>query len=510
MVNVQDRSEQRKRRLTLNTASSLVYQVACVVCGLIMPRLILEAYGSEVNGLVNSITQFLSAISFMELGVGIVVQSALYKPLADEDELQISRIIVSAGKFFDVLARILLAYVVVLVVAYPMVVQKSFDWLFTATLIVAISISSFAQYYFGVVDRLLLTADQRAYVQFNAQTVTLIANTIACVIFIRLGASVQVVKLVTSLIYLVRPVFLRNYVNRHYDIDRHATYDKEPIEQKWNGVAQHLASVVLDNTDVIVLTLFASLSDVSIYSVYFLVVYGIKQLFMAMISGVAPLLGELWARQELDELKSTFGWVEWLIHNSVVIVFGCTAMLVTPFVLVYTAGITDANYDQPLFGMLLALANACHCLRLPYNMMILSAGHYRQTQSNYIVAMVLNIVLSVAAVHWFGLIGVTVGTLVAMAYQTVWMAHYDAHNLIEWSLRQVAKQFGADALVVAVSMLVLRFFTMHGTGYLAWVALAAKTLAVWLLMCLTVNTGLYRNRLIQLASTVRGRFAARS
>lgn len=69
------------------------------------------------------------------------------------------------------------------------------------------------------------------------------------------------------------------------------SYDKEPIPQKWNGVAQHVASVVLDSTDVVVLSIFSNLIYVSIYNVYNLVIYGVKQLFMAMTNGVQALLG---------------------------------------------------------------------------------------------------------------------------------------------------------------------------------------------------------------------------
>lgn len=509
---MQNRATQRKQRLAFNTASSLIFQVTSVACGLIVPRLILQTYGSEVNGLVNSIMQFLSAISFVELGIGTVVQSALYKPLAEDDDTKVSQIVVSAGKFFDTLARILLVYVLILVVAYPLFVKEAqnFGWFYTATLIAAISISSFAQYYFGVVDRLLLTADQRGYIQFNAQTITLIANTVACYVAINAGASIQTVKFVTSLIYLLRPVFLRYYIKRHYNVNRKITYGKEPIEQKWNGAAQHISYVVLDNTDSIVLTLFSTLANVSIYSVYFLVVAGIKQLFMVMATGFVSLLGELWARQEIDELNRTFGWVEWLVHTCVTVIFGCTAMLIVPFVMTYTAGITDVNYSQPLFGMLLVLANACHCLRLPYNMMILSAGHYRQTQSSFIIAMIINIVISVIAVRRAGLIGVTIGTLAAMAYQTTWMAWYDSRNIIKWPLRNVAKQFLTDLIIVLIAGYVSSPFTVSGVGYVPWMILAVKVVFVWVLVALVVNAIMYRDRLARFLNTISGRLLKRS
>ena len=64
-----------------------------------------NVFGSEVNGLVNSIAQFLGVISFLELGVGAVVQFALYKPLAEKNQEDVSKIISSANKGFRYLLR---------------------------------------------------------------------------------------------------------------------------------------------------------------------------------------------------------------------------------------------------------------------------------------------------------------------------------------------------------------------------------------------------------------------
>ena len=147
----------RKKLLALNTSSSLIFQLTTIVCGFIVPRLILKSYGSEVNGLINSIMQFLAIISFLELGVGAVIQSSLYKPLAENDYNQISRVMVSGQKFFSRLATILLVYVVILMGIYPLIAKTNFGFLYTATMILVISISSFAQYYFGTVSYTHLT-----------------------------------------------------------------------------------------------------------------------------------------------------------------------------------------------------------------------------------------------------------------------------------------------------------------------------------------------------------------
>lgn len=492
----------RKKRLFYNTVSSLVYQLTTIICGFILPRLILGAFGSEVNGLVNSITQFLGIISFLELGVGAVVQSALYKPLAEKKQNDVSKIIASANKFFTKLGQILLLYVIILVVLYPQFAGKNFGFGYTTTLIIAISISSFAQYFFGIVNRLLLTADQRGYIQYTAQTIAVIGNTAACFILIYLNCSIQVVKLTTSLIYLLQPFLVYLYVRSHYKIDKKIKYVGEPIAQKWNGIAQHVAAVVLDGTDTIVLTLFATLSDVSIYSVYYLVVKGVKQLFLSMTNGITALIGELWAKQELDELNRTFSWTEWVIHTGTTFIFGLTAILVVPFVKVYTDGIHDANYIQPLFAALIVAANAGHCLRLPYNIVILAAGHYKQTQNNYITAAIINVVVSIATVKVWGLIGVAIGTLVAMAYQTVWMAIYDSNNLIKWPITNFIKQILVDIITVVIGFFATRLFSMQGISYFAWVLLAIKTTIVWLVIAIAVNVLFYRSKVINVMKKI--------
>lgn len=493
----------RNKLLALNTITSLLFQITTIICGFIVPRLILSHYGSEVNGLVNSITQYLGIIAFLELGVGAVVQSSLYKPLADNDENGISKIVVSAGKFFKKLAMILLLYIGILIVFYPMLVTSHFTWVYTAGLIVAISISSFAQYYFGVVDRLLLTSAQRGYVQYTAQIVTLVVNTIACVVLIEMDASIHLVKLTTSIIFLARPIYLRWYTNRIFRLDRNIVYDGEPIKQKWNGAAQHFAAIILDGTAMIILTTFSTLVNVSIYSVYWLVIVGVKQLCLSLTSGVQAVLGELWAKQDFKELNSIFGWVEWGLHTFAVFMFGCTAALITPFVSVYTQGVNDGNYWQPVFGVAIALAHMGHCFRLPYNMMILAAGHYKETQHNYIIAAVVNISVSCVLVPHFGIIGVAVGAACALYYQTIWMALYVSQNLIQWPIHLFTKQVCIDAVSLIIAGVISYFVDTKSTSYIEWIIVACEIAIIWIATMTLINSLFYKENMKKILSIVK-------
>lgn len=485
----------RQKKLALNTVTSLLYQIVAIICGFILPKCILYFYGSSVNGLISSINQFLYLISFMELGIGTVVQSSLYKPLYDKNVQEISKIWVSANRFFHKIAVILLIYVVTLTFLYPVIVNNSFGYFYTAGLIFAISISSFAQYYFGIVNQLLVTADQKGYIQYMIQIMVYVVNIIICVFLIYSGVSIQFVKMMTSIIFLIRPLFLYFYVQKNYRIDKNIAYKGEPIKQKWNGVAQHISAVVLDSTDTIVLSILSTLESVSIYSVYHLVIYGVKTLFTSMTNGIQSLLGEICAKGDSKEIANAFAWVEWIIHSCVVFVFGCTGMLIVPFVAVYTDGINDANYIVPLFAGLITIAHGCHCLRLPYHIMIKAFGRYKETQNNYVIATLMNLVVSIVTVKIYGLIGVAIGTLAAMVYQTIWMAWYNSSKLGCGTLKSFSKQVLADILTIVVAVTITHKLKIYSFSYISWVVLAIKVSIIWFVAILGINYILYHSKI---------------
>lgn len=485
-----------KKKLIWNTYSALLAQFVTVIYGFVLPQLILKQFGSEVNGLTQSIKQFLGIISLLDLGLSQVVRSALYKPLAQDDNVLLSKIMHSGRRFYRRIAYILAGYVCVLIVIYPNLTDQKFGWMYTATLIAAMAISTFSQYYFGIINEQLLLADQRGYITYGLQILTNVLNALLCVWMIHADMSIQAVKLATSLVYLIRPVAIAWYIRKRYRLDRKIQYTEEPIAQKWNGIAQHFSAVILDGTDTIVLTLFSSLSNVSVYSVYYMVISGIQQFYMAATAGIHSAAGNLWAKQDREALGTMFARTETWLHFVTVFLFSCTGILIVPFVQVYTNGLTDAQYIQPGFAALIVLAYGVRCLRTPYNIWILAGGHYKQTLRCHVVAAVVNIVVSVAAVSAWGLIGIAVGTLIAMVYQTGWMALYNARQLVCWPLRNMVKHFCIDVVTVGLIILATAWVRLPQTTYLGWVLMAFPVAGIALAITAAMALLFYREHII--------------
>lgn len=84
----------------------------------------------------------------------------------------------------------------------------------------------------------------------------------------------------------------------------------------------------------------------------------------------------------------------------------------------------DTDYNQPLFGFLLVLSEALYLVKLPHLNLAYSANKFKEITIPAYIEAILNIVISVVLVKKFGLIGVTVGTIIGMTYRMVFHVYY--------------------------------------------------------------------------------------
>lgn len=452
--------------------------------GFILPKLIIENYGSEVNGLVSSITQFLSVIMFCEMGVGAVVQSALYKPISENNTTDISKIYCSAQRFFRNIACILAIYIAILCFTYPFIVDSKESWIGIVILLVAISFKMFVQYYFSLTYRLILISAQMTFVPMLIGTITLVLNIALTYLLIKLGRSIQEVQIVSSLIFLIQPIAFGVVVNKLYDINKRIAFTEEPIKQKWNGFAQHLASISQENSPAIILTIFTSVEIVSVYAIYHMVANGIKLIFVSFTSSVKSLLGDMYVKKETDLLNKTFDLFEWGSIMGSTIIYTVAAITVIPFVKVYLGENTDINYVYPLFGVIICLYMAVYTIRIPYSFMIQAAGHFKETQNSAFIELFVSLFLSISLVAKYGLIGVSLGAVVAIVYRTIYFVNYLRKNILFRNVKKTIFMVCIACFIVASIWVISRCIAFEGSTLISWVLYAGKVFA--LAICVTL------------------------
>lgn len=477
----------RKKKAIVNICFSLLLELVTVISGLIVPRLIIGTFGSEVNGLLGSITSFIGYITLLQTGVGSAIKAALYKPLADKNHEGLCIIVKTSNVFFRKIAVATMIYIGLLMLLFPLAVANEFGWIYTASLVGIIGISTAAQYFFGITYQMVLEADQISYVYSAVQIIATILNTFFVFIMIKNGHSIQVVKLISAMFFVARPIALSEYTKRKYKIISNVPIDNSLIGQRWNAFAQGIAYFIHSKTDIFVLTLFSTFTDVSIYSVYTLVTTGLSSLINSIDKAVRSAFGNIIACNEKENLTRTFNAYNTLIHMLSTVCFTTASITVFDFVNIYVDNITDANYIQPVFGVLIITAEFMYCLRSPYNSIIYAAGKFKETRVSAGIEAGLNIVISCLLVSNLGLIGVAIGTLVAMIYRTISFAHYLCGDVLEFTAVSQIKRYGVTFFVYFISVICLSKIRVMSHGYIEWIMYATIIVALVSIITLIIN-----------------------
>lgn len=420
----------RSKYTLYNFLAAIIELLAVTLSSFIVPHYIIHFYGSNVNGLIASITQFLSYIALIESGIGAIGRSSLYRPLAEKDDESLNGNINALEGFYRKVACIFVGYALLLASFYPFLVNQDFNWFYSASLVLILAVSTFTQYYFGITYQTLIQADQKKYFVSLLQAIIIILNMIVIIIMIRLGVSIHYVQLSSALVFAIRPFVFYIYAHKKYRINKTIKPNTAILKQRWDGLAQHIAFFIHKNTDVVVLTVLTNVRVVSIYSVYMLPIAGCSKVVNIFSSSLEPAFGNMIAKGEINTLKKRVTTCSTIIIQIAVLLFSTTAIIITPFIQIYTKGVSDIDYLNPTFGIIMLIAEAFYCIRMPFQAAVYAAGHFKETRNGAIIEAVINIIVSVIFVFRFGLLGVSLGTLVAMCFRTVQYMWYYYSRLV--------------------------------------------------------------------------------
>ena len=413
-----------KKVTLLNVSASFLQQLVSIISGLIVPRIILSSFGSSLNGLTASIGQFLSYIALVEGGITGVISANLYKPLVQQDTIKLSSILATARSFYRKIGLVFAVYVAIIAFVYPLVVETEHNYWYVVALTFILSIGLFLEYMFSLTLTTLLNADKKVSVISVTKICITLGNLALVFIITRLYPNLLLLKFASSLLFIFQPLVFSLYVKKHYKINWKTPKDNSLIKERWNGFAINFAAFIHGSTDITLLTFFSDLRLVSVYSIYHLIINKIEILIHSVAAGIEPTIGQAYAKGDIEELNQKMDLFEFIIFFLVGILFSISGMLITPFVMIYTHGINDADYYQPLFAGFLIIAEALYLVRYPHVSLAYSANKFKEITIPAYIEAGINILASLIFIHFIGLAGVALGTVIGMAYRTVFQVHF--------------------------------------------------------------------------------------
>lgn len=238
----------KSTRLMINGISALMKQITIIICGLILPGIMIRAYGSSVNGAVSSVTQFIGLGALLQGGLSAAARVSFYKPLSETNKEELRAVYFAVKRDFIKFAALYVLYICILSAILPFIMDSSLDFTEIASLTLILGISTVAEYLFGISNELILFADQYDFLNNIVYSACLFTGTLISIVLIKQGYSIICVKFIYALLLCIRPFVLCWFVKKIYGFSKKGQINNYYIKQKGAALARSIAFYVHTNT----------------------------------------------------------------------------------------------------------------------------------------------------------------------------------------------------------------------------------------------------------------------
>ncbi len=467
-----------------NFISGILLQAVTAVYGLIIPQLFIREYGSVVNGLVSSITQIISCLGLVEMGLGAAGMVELYGALAKEDQNEINCILSDLGRFYRKSGVLFSVLVMGIFIIYPYIIQDEIeDFFFVRTMVLILSANVLSDFFFLDKYRILLMASQRTYIINFAQILTKTAVTVLTYLLIRSHESALFVKFsAVPLFYFQSYIIIKIVKNEYPFLNFNIKKSMHAFSQRKAAFVHQIMGMVCLNTDMVLLTTLSSsnaLSNVSVYAVYDLVVYAVTSLVSAFTNSATAGFGQLMSQKDIKRIRELFSSYEFAAFMFIFWIYITMFILLGPFISIYTNGLPDqGQYIDHKLTVLFTLSGLIRVLRFPANTMIEAAGHYNNTWKRSALEGAINIILSIILIPLYGITGTLIGTIVAFLYRTIDVILYTNKHFLENAIRKTVRRLCVNMLTAAFAIIIIKKAIPPADTLAMWTLSAVLTLFI--------------------------------
>jgi len=379
-------------------------------------------------------------------------------------------------------------------------------------LVLILGVSGALEFFTMAKYRALLTADQKQYVLSLASIVAIILNTVIIAVLAYIGVSIVILRLIALFSVFARSLILYIYIRLNYTyINYKETPNYEALNKRWDALYLQILGVVHTGAPVIIATIFTSLQTVSIYSVFNMVVAGVSGIVSIFTSGLSASFGDVVARNEQSILQKAYQEFELVFYALISWFFSCTMVLIMPFIKLYTAGVTDVNYNIPLIGFLFTLNGLFYSLKTPQGMLVISAGLYRETRLQVTIQGLISIVGGVIFVQFWGLAGILIGSILSNIYRDIDLLFYIPHKVtklkVKTSFYRMIRVFVCFGLICWPYV---QLINIDCNDFLEWTGWAVITATYALLVVVIVNYLLDKRIFMNVLNRFKSLFGKRS
>ena len=305
----------RTKRTIQNSKVSLILFVIQIFVGFYSRKVFLDYLGDEILGLNTTLGNILSFLNLAELGIGVAMATSLYKPIHDKDQDAIIDILTVQGILYRRIALLLCGLSIPVLIALPFIfpsTECSLLYIYTSY-IVFLSGSLFS--YLWNYRQVLIQADQKNYKIDTWNNLVRFSKIFLQIILLKFTPLGIWGWIGAEFIGNVIRVFVINYVlKKEYPWLRQSKESVKSLLQRHQILLKKtkqlfvhkIGSFVLTQTSPLVIYAYVSLTMVTYYGNYMILIGYCTTLLKTISTGMGASIGNLVADNNKQHTMAVF------------------------------------------------------------------------------------------------------------------------------------------------------------------------------------------------------------
>lgn len=379
----------------LNALTALIQMAVTSVLGLVLSRSILSHFGSDHNGINSTVNQIVSTLMVLEGGFTLASNVALFEPYSRRDYDSVNGILSATKARFRTLGLVAFVIGLLLAMVYPFLVTSTMSFGQIVALMLTVLVPACFNLGFSMRYRVLLLVEQKEYILTIISAITYILGNCIAIIMIGTGAGLVVARCVIAASLMLQYILIAMYCKVRYPFarfDMPPAYDK--IKGTRNVIALKMTSVIYTSFPIIIISTLPGDGTIlaSVYAVYKSVITVVRNTLVSVINAPRLSFGALFAEGRDEEAKARFFDYELIACMLLSVILGTTALLIMPFVGVYTRSVMDADYMDVPLAAIMVVTTFVELLHIPSGQIIQMKGDFAASKKIQTVACVVVVV----------------------------------------------------------------------------------------------------------------------
>lgn len=408
----------RTKKSIINLGSNIFSLLIISFGKFFITKLFIQKLGSDINGLYQLFGQIVAYLNLAEGGVGTALTYALYKPLSENDRNKINSILSTIKKIYRYIGVSILSFSILLSLFLNKFINTNLTKRELSLLFILYTLKISIDYFTNI-SKFLLQADQKEYKLNFILTFFKVLDIILQFYLLTYGYSLYIILIKEILVIIITNEIVRFKAKKEYKwLNLNSSKrDYSCLKNTKYLVIHSLCSAVVYNTDYILLGKYKSLSDITKYSNYLLLINFILSIPLRGINALGASIGNLIIENNLKKLKQVF--IELFIVTFYIGSIGSvvTYYTISDFITLWLG----KDFILSRVSVVMLTVIFIHSLtRQPVGILVNSSGLFRETRKSVIIEMVLNLLISLYLVRKYGVEGVIFGTLLAHLLSNFW------------------------------------------------------------------------------------------